>query len=375
MVETVTTTLRVRDPSPPFDLNNQVNELVALEDYAGKPLVLVFYASDGIAACADIAWAFRDKAAEFSALGAKVVLISTDTPAARSDFAAKSHLPFQLLCDLDANISKKYGACYPNQSGDAVFVRLAFLLNINQRIIKIYKLSDLESPVEDILGDISSACQLPEPHQIYMQAPVLLIPNVLSEIECRKLIEIWETQGHSDSGFMVKDGEKTVGYLDPRHKLRSDHFLADGGVKNYLDWVMQRRIFPEIKKAFDYDASRREEYKIACYDASRGGYFRTHRDNTTPGTAHRKFAMTLNLNAEEYEGGYLRFPEYGPHVYKPSTGSAVIFSCSLLHEATDVTVGSRFALLSFFYGEAEGAMREVYEKKFGSNQEVISSDR
>ena len=138
---------------------------------------------------------------------------------------------------------------------------------------------------------------------------------------------------------------------------------------------MQRRIFPEIKKAFDYDASRREEYKIACYDASRGGYFRAHRDNTTPGTAHRKFAMTLNLNAEEYAGGYLRFPEYGPHVYKPSTGSAVIFSCSLLHEATDVTAGRRFALLSFFYGEVEGTMREAYEKRFGNNKEVIIVDR
>ncbi len=374
-MDTATTTLRVRDPAPPFALNSQKNELVALEDYAGKPLVLVFYASDEIVACADIACAFRDKAAEFTALGAKVLSISSDAPAARADFAARSHLPFQLLCDPDASISKKYGACYPNEAGDAVFVRLAFLLNINQRIVQIYKLSDLESPVDDILGDIASYCQLPEPHQIYMQAPVLLIPNVLAEMECRKLIEIWETQGHSDSGFMVKDGEKTIGYLDPSHKLRSDHFLADGGVKNYLDWVMQRRIFPEIKKAFDYDASRREEYKIACYDASRGGYFRAHRDNTTPGTAHRKFAMTLNLNAEEYAGGYLRFPEYGPHVYKPSTGSAVIFSCSLLHEATDVTAGRRFALLSFFYGELEGTMREAYEKRFGNNKEVIIVDR
>ncbi len=345
-METSTTTLRARDPAPSFALNNQSNELVDLEEYAGKPLILVFYASDEITACADIACAFRDKSAEFRAIGAKVVSISTNDPAARADFAAKSHLSFQLLCDPDASISKKYGACYPNESGDAVFVRLAFLLNINQRIVKIYKLSDLESPVDDILGDIASYCQLPEPHQIYMQAPVLLIPKVLAEVECRKLIDIWETQGHSDSGFMVRDGEKTVGYLDPSHKLRSDHFLADGGVKNYLDWVMQRRIFPEIKKAFDYDASRREEYKIACYEASRGGYFRPHRDNTTPGTAHRKFAMTLNLNSEEYEGGYLRFPEYGPHVYKPSTGSAVIFSCSLLHEATDVTAGRRFALHS-----------------------------
>ncbi len=36
--------------------------------------------------------------------------------------------------------------------------------------------------------------------------------------------------------------------------------------------------------------------------------------------------MTLNLNTEEYEGGELRFPEFGPNLYRPGTGDAVIFS-------------------------------------------------
>jgi peroxiredoxin/predicted 2-oxoglutarate/Fe(II)-dependent dioxygenase YbiX len=361
-LEIATKTLRVRDPAPLFALKNQKNELVTLEDYAGRPIVLVFYATDEVPACIDIACAFRDRASEFKAIGAKIFAIGVDDPAARSQFATKYELPFQLLSDLDASTSKQYGVCYQDREGNAIFARLAFLLDINQKILKIYKLNDLRSPADEILADIRNLCRLPEPQQIYMQAPILLISNILSAEECRKLIEIWETKGHSDSGFMARDGDKTVGYLDPKHKIRSDHFLADGPEKNYLDRVIQTRIFPEIKKAFDYTASRREEYKIACYDSSRGGYFRAHRDNTTGGTAHRKFAMTLNLNAEEYEGGYLRFPEYGPHLYKPITGSAVIFSCSLLHEATDVTAGRRFALLSFFYGETEAAIRAAYEK-------------
>jgi len=44
--------------------------------------------------------------------------------------------------------------------------------------------------------------------------------------------------------------------------------------------------------------------------------------------------------------GYRRLPEYGPHVYKPATGEAVIFSCSMLHEAPDVTKGERYVLLA-----------------------------
>ena len=83
------------------------------------------------------------------------------------------------------------------------------------------------------------------------------------------------------------------------------------------------------------------------YDSEEGGFFRPHRDNVVPDMAHRRFAMTLNLNTEDYEGGDLRFPEYGPDLYRPGTGDAVIFSCSLLHEAMDVTKGERFTLLSF----------------------------
>lgn len=111
-----------------------------------------------------------------------------------------------------------------------------------------------------------------------------------------------------------------------------------------------------MKRAFNYDVTRREDFRIACYDAARGGYFRPHRDNTTDGTAHRRFAMSLFLNGD-YEGGRLRFPEYGPHRYRPEAGGAVVFSCSLLHEATDVTAGRRFVLLSFFYGEREARAR------------------
>src|SRR5215218_7840664 len=45
------------------------------------------------------------------------------------------------------------------------------------------------------------------------------------------------------------------------------------------------------------------------------------RDNLSPATAHRRFALTLNLN-DGYQGGQLRFPEYGPELYRPAPGAA-----------------------------------------------------
>jgi predicted 2-oxoglutarate/Fe(II)-dependent dioxygenase YbiX len=85
------------------------------------------------------------------------------------------------------------------------------------------------------------------------------------------------------------------------------------------------------------------------YGAEEGGYFRPHRDNLTSGAAHRQFTCSINLNAEAFEGGDLRFPEYGMRTYRPPTGGAVVFSCSLIHEATSliheatpVTRGARY---------------------------------
>jgi predicted 2-oxoglutarate/Fe(II)-dependent dioxygenase YbiX len=119
-------------------------------------------------------------------------------------------------------------------------------------------------------------------------------------------------------------------------------------------WVIDR--FAE--RTLQFNATRIERHVVACYDAADGGHFRAHRDNTTLGTAHRRFAVTLNLNAEEFEGGELWFPEFGRRKYKAPTGGAVVFSCSLLHEATTVTRGRLFAFLPFLYDDAAPRVRE-----------------
>jgi predicted 2-oxoglutarate/Fe(II)-dependent dioxygenase YbiX len=69
--------------------------------------------------------------------------------------------------------------------------------------------------------------------------------------------------------------------------------------------------------------------------------------------------VTINLNADEYEGGDLRFPEFGPRTYCAPTGGAVAFSCSLLHEALPVTRGTRYAFLPFLYDDAAAEIRRA----------------
>ena len=95
---------------------------------------------------------------------------------------------------------------------------------------------------------------------------------------------------------------------------------------------------------------------VARYDTG-AGHFRRHRDNGAPNVAFRQFALTLNLNTEDYRGGHLVFPEYNSHRYRPPTGSGIVFSASLLHEALPLTEGSRYVLLTFLHSHEAEAQR------------------
>jgi predicted 2-oxoglutarate/Fe(II)-dependent dioxygenase YbiX len=201
------------------------------------------------------------------------------------------------------------------------------------------------------------------PKTITRQAPLLFLPNIFDADFCRQLIHIWETGAKEDSPILIEENGKWVKGSDYKQAIRQNHCLQEGEIQDHIRHFIRDRVRPEIKKAFHFEVTRFEGFNIFCYDAITGGYVRPHRDDATEGTAYRRFSMTINLNVGEYEGGCLRFPEYGSDLYQPETGGAVIFSGSLLHEVTDVTKGRRFALVSFFYGEREAQLIEEYNRR------------
>lgn len=192
-----------------------------------------------------------------------------------------------------------------------------------------------------------------------LHAPVLVVPRVFEPEMCARLIEFYDRQGGERSGTMRQVGGKTVAVIDD-FKSRRDATIEDLAFRDELRARIESRLLRQISRAFQFMPTRIERYIVACYDADdeNGGFFKPHRDNTTSGTAHRKFACSINLNAEAFEGGDLRFPEFGPKTYRPPTGGAVVFSCSLLHEATPVTRGRRYAFLPFFFDEAGEELRQ-----------------
>ena len=193
---------------------------------------------------------------------------------------------------------------------------------------------------------------------------MLLLPKVFEPEFCQTLVDLYESHGGEQSGFMRETDGKTVLRTDPSHKRRRDHIITDQAIIRETQSRIRRRIKPEIQKVHQFDVTRMERYIVACYSSEDGAHFAPHRDNTTKGTAHRRFAVSINLN-EDFDGGEVVFPEYGSRRFKMATGAAVVFSCSLLHAVTKVTRGRRLAFLPFLYDEAAAKVREANNAYLG----------
>ncbi len=246
--------------------------------------------------------------------------------------------------DPDSIVSEALGAGGEGQG-------VAYTLDSNLRVLEAILLDDSCNRLPaDVITAALAQDGVAEGIQVSSQAPVLLIPRILEEEKCRFLMDLWAHGGHEETGVEASAGGARKEVLSDEHKHRRDHTVTDPKLIRLLTATIGRRVIPEVKRAFAYTATRFEGFKIACYDAESSGFFHAHRDNLSPATAHRQFALTLVLN-DDYEGGFLRFPEFGPDLYRLEAGTGVVFSCSHLHEVTAVTGGSRFALLTFLYDQ------------------------
>lgn len=226
------------------------------------------------------------------------------------------------------------------------------------------------APIEEAERFFALVRGLPAPQDhagVPLTAPVLITPRILDPDLCRRLIAYYDQDGGAPSGVMREVGGRTMPVFDD-YKRRRDATIDDPGLIAETHGALSSRLLPQIKKVFQFQVTRLERNIVACYDAADGGYFRAHRDDTTKATAHRRFACSINLNAEEFEGGDLRFPEFGPQTYRPPTGGAAVFSCSLLHEATPVTRGRRYACLPFFYDDTAAAVRRANRSLLGAEE-------
>lgn len=342
--------LTVGDPAPWFFARSDVNARFKFSTLGGRRVALVFLDSFSSPEGKPIVEAFQAEAMRLAPFTTAVVLVSADE--ADAGAVAPADRQMRYFFDSDRAIARLFFGP-PASAGPATF-----LLDERLRIAAFVRTRSPEAHVEAVMELFHRLAPLAAPRAaVTPQAPVLIIPDVFERALCGRLVSGYEANGGAESGYMIERDGKTVGVVDHGHKRRSDWTLEDAELIRACHRRVSRRISPEIRRAYQFDVTRIERNLVACYRADQGGHFARHRDNTTKGTAHRRFAVSINLNAEDYEGGDLCFPEFGLARFRPPTGGACVFSCSLMHEATPVTKGVRYVFVPFLYDEGAAEMR------------------
>jgi predicted SAM-dependent methyltransferase/predicted 2-oxoglutarate/Fe(II)-dependent dioxygenase YbiX len=189
-----------------------------------------------------------------------------------------------------------------------------------------------------------------------VHAPVLHLTDLLDRSLCERLMQAHAQESSPGTTMQFREG-RYAPVVDLGSKNRRDHRLA-GDLLQQVWMLLCARAWPAVLEAFAFEITRFEYIHVGCYCSDEGGHFAPHRDNSTPNTAHRRFALSVNLN-DDYEGGELHFPECHRAVYRPAAGSGVVFSCSLMHAAAPVTRGKRYVLVAMLGGDADLAIYEA----------------
>jgi len=98
--------------APDFKLNDESGNIISLDYFRGKWVVIFFYPKDDTPGCTNEVCNFRDDFSTIKSLGAHVIGISLDKTTSHQKFKEKYQLPFKLLSDPQGEVAKKYGALF-----------------------------------------------------------------------------------------------------------------------------------------------------------------------------------------------------------------------------------------------------------------------
>jgi peroxiredoxin Q/BCP len=101
--------LKAGDKAPDFALVDQHGKKVRLKDRRGRKTVVYFYPKANTSGCTAQSCALRDAEPDLAKIGADVIGISPDQPAAQLKFDEKYGLGFPLLSDTDHAVADAWG--------------------------------------------------------------------------------------------------------------------------------------------------------------------------------------------------------------------------------------------------------------------------
>lgn len=146
--------------APVFAGKNQDGEIISLEQFKGKKVILYFYPKDNTPGCTAESCNLRDSYEDLLGKGYEVVGVSPDSEKAHLKFIDKHNLPFNLIADTEKEILKAYGAWglkkLYGREYDGV-LRTTYIINEEGLIEKVFAKVKTKDHVNQILSEMESS--------------------------------------------------------------------------------------------------------------------------------------------------------------------------------------------------------------------------
>jgi peroxiredoxin Q/BCP len=138
--------------APEFTSLLTTGDVVKLNDYKGKKVVLYFYPKDDTPGCTVEACGLRDQYAKIHELGAEVLGVSVDNVVSHQQFTQKFNLPFQLVADSDKSITKAYGVL--NEKSNMAR-RVTFIIDEKGIVEKVFDPVKADAHTQQVIEALS----------------------------------------------------------------------------------------------------------------------------------------------------------------------------------------------------------------------------
>ncbi len=146
--------LAVGDKAPELSLPDQHGKTVTLKSFKARQIVLYFYPKDDTPGCTKESCDFRDVESQILRAEGVIVGVSLDGKESHQKFIKKFGLPFPLLSDEDASISKAYGVYKEkNMYGKKYWgiERSTFVIDADGKLKAIFRKAKVDGHVDEVL--------------------------------------------------------------------------------------------------------------------------------------------------------------------------------------------------------------------------------
>ncbi|OLO28234.1 thioredoxin-dependent thiol peroxidase [Alkalihalophilus pseudofirmus] len=150
-------TVEIGQTAPQFELPANNGEMVSLNDFQGKNVVLYFYPKDMTPGCTTQACDFRDHHESFSDVDAVIIGVSPDPIERHTKFIDKHGLPFLLLADEKHEVAEAYDVWKLKKNFGKEYMgieRSTFVIDKEGKVVKEWRKVRVKGHVEEALSYI-----------------------------------------------------------------------------------------------------------------------------------------------------------------------------------------------------------------------------